>query len=316
MNILEDADYTDYWKHIGRDRFEDQAYYGGELDNNRDHYDLISAGGEDFILYMGWMMDQETFDWANEGLQQHKDRKAIVGVHAYINTKGNYGRQGKEIMEKVIAPNENVFMVVSGHYHGAIHNIKRINGKVVYEVLQDYQNGPFGGEGFMRLLHFDIENEQIYMNTYSPYREEFNYYDESTDQFTIPMNLRKGPIKLATDYVAVKSVDYQELGVVERIPSGERASVQLTGLEEVAVIDWLVIAEDPYGNSTRSQQWTFNVTVVIATAIGAGDEGVTIELDGLSHGPHDLQVKAADASGNESTKTDVPKIIVVKPPGL
>ena len=43
-------DYTYLQQWFGRDRFADQSYYGGDRENNRDHYDLISYGGHDFII--------------------------------------------------------------------------------------------------------------------------------------------------------------------------------------------------------------------------------------------------------------------------
>src|SRR5690606_7864665 len=47
--------YNYYWEYFGSDRYEHNHWYGGHMDNNRNHYDLISAGGEDFIMvYLGY----------------------------------------------------------------------------------------------------------------------------------------------------------------------------------------------------------------------------------------------------------------------
>ena len=37
-----EADYSEYYKYFGRDRFEKQPTYGDDNHNNRDHYDLVS----------------------------------------------------------------------------------------------------------------------------------------------------------------------------------------------------------------------------------------------------------------------------------
>ncbi len=59
-----EAVYNEYWKYFGRHRFENNPWYGGDLENNRDHYDLISAKGNDFIiLYLGWQIDDQTIQW-------------------------------------------------------------------------------------------------------------------------------------------------------------------------------------------------------------------------------------------------------------
>lgn len=43
-------DYAYYWKYAGADRFEGKPWYGGQMDNNRNHYDLYSFDGHDFIM--------------------------------------------------------------------------------------------------------------------------------------------------------------------------------------------------------------------------------------------------------------------------
>ena len=60
-------------------------------------------------------------------------------------------------------------------------------------MLADYQAGPEGGQGYMRLLHFDQDNNRILVNTYSPYLDDYNYYDTDTnpgkDEFVIELDL-------------------------------------------------------------------------------------------------------------------------------
>lgn len=61
---------------IWRNRFKSQNTYGESYKNNKGHYDLISEGGQDFIIvYMSWNIYQEEIDWMNQVLQQYSDRK-------------------------------------------------------------------------------------------------------------------------------------------------------------------------------------------------------------------------------------------------
>ncbi len=46
----DEGNYEEYYKYFGRDRFEDQPTYGDDLNNNRDHYDLVSVKGQDFLI--------------------------------------------------------------------------------------------------------------------------------------------------------------------------------------------------------------------------------------------------------------------------
>ncbi|MFK7693177.1 discoidin domain-containing protein [Paenibacillus sp. HJGM_3] len=254
-------DYEYYWKYFGRDRFAGKPGYGGDMQNNRHHYDLISAGGMDFvILYLGvyGRIDQPTIDWANGVLSQYKDRYAIVGTHVYIDAAGKYGLNGKDMMEKIVAPNENVIMTVNGHYHGAFYNVKRINGKVVYEVMSDYQEGPEGGQGYIRLLQFDAKNKRMYMNTYSPYKDDYNFFADDLEQATFPLDAPKGEMSIMTDQfqISTKSVG-EPIGTVSPVTEGPVALELDPDRIGKEADGWFVKLTDSAGNVIKSDIWRF-----------------------------------------------------------
>lgn len=86
------ADYENYYKYFGENRFASQPTYGGTYQNNKGHYDLISEGGQDFIIvYMSWNIYQDEIDWMNQVLSQYSDRKAILCFHTYTNVKQSNG---------------------------------------------------------------------------------------------------------------------------------------------------------------------------------------------------------------------------------
>lgn len=197
-------DYSTYYKYFGEKRYNKNTVYGGSIDNNRNHYDLLSAGGNDYIiLYLGWDVTPEGFKWANDTLSKYSNRKAILCTHGYIEKSGKYVDQGKEIYEKVAVPNKNVFMVLCGHYDGAKVNIKRSNGHMFYEVLTDYQFNIEGGAGYFRLLQFNSKNNLLYVNSYSPYKNDYNYYSENIDQYILPLYEEDGSINICTDYINI-----------------------------------------------------------------------------------------------------------------
>ena len=149
-NTSKPINYANYWEWFGRDRFEGQAYYGGDRDNNRDHYDLISYGGHDFVIvYLGWQPTEESYEWANEVLERYSDRNAILAVHQYIASSGKYEGPGKEIFDRIVEPNDNVFLVLNGHALGEPHhNTLNLDGRIVHEVFVNHQNQPEGGMGY------------------------------------------------------------------------------------------------------------------------------------------------------------------------
>lgn len=268
-------DYSYYWKYFGKDRFAGKPWYGGEWQNNRHHYDLVTEGDMKFIiLYLGvyGRIDQGTIDWANHILKKHKDRYAIVGTHAYIDPSGKYGVNGKEIMEKIVAPNDNVFMTVNGHYHGAFYNVKRMNGRVVYEVLSDYQSGPEGGSGYLRLLQFDAESKRMYMNTYSPYKDDYNFFTDAAEQATFPLDVKKGEIKLSTDRFGVstkwENVLIGEAGNVSTGPLSIQVDENTIGENDNG---WFVKLTDSTGNEIISDIWDFQKPAVLESAVLTGN---------------------------------------------
>lgn len=179
--------YGSYWQFFGEGRFADKSYYGGSYQNNRGHYDLLTENGEDFIIiYMSWDIYEEELNWMNEVLQKYSDRKAILAFHRYINTSGDLDYTGELIQDQVVAKNPNVFAVIDGHYHGASFKIDKFddNGdgekeRTVYQICTDYQSDPEGGSEYIKFMYFDLENNKLYMNSYSPYRNDFNYYDKA-----------------------------------------------------------------------------------------------------------------------------------------
>ena len=172
------GDYTNYVQYFGESRYSSNAWYGGSYKDNRGHYDLITVGGIDFIMvYMGWGVGDEEIAWMNEVLAQYPERKAILNFHEYLLASGGLGEEPQRIHDEVVAVNENVCMVLSGHYHNAkttIDTFTNADGteRKVYNMLFDYQGLIEGGAGYMRLMHFDLDdgngNGRIIIRTFSP----------------------------------------------------------------------------------------------------------------------------------------------------
>lgn len=179
-----------YHDYFGQKRFADSPVYGESHKDNRQHYDVVEVGGKKvMMLYLTWDMNEEDFDWAKKVLADNPNIPALVGVHAYLNTDGSYGEQGKEIFERIVEPHANVKAVMGGHYHGVANNVKDLgNGRKVSEMLADYQSGPEGGLGYMRLLQFDMKANKMIVDTYSPSQNDSNFFEKG-DDFTVDLSL-------------------------------------------------------------------------------------------------------------------------------
>lgn len=205
----------------------ENASYGGpwrEGDNSA-HYDLFSAGGQEFIaVHLPYGHTHAQRQWAGEILSAFPDRDAIVLSHAYLRASnaqdaakpdiGGYGGGGLLLREQVVKPHDNVFLVLSGHYHGTAWHVNRQGeGGPVFEMLADYQNYEIDGErntGFLRLLQFDMDAAQMTVNTYSPRLDEHGAmgydtgnrsYLPGTDEFTVPVDINTRQTTVSTDQV-------------------------------------------------------------------------------------------------------------------
>lgn len=179
-----------YNENFGVEHFEDCTYYGGHYgDNNDNHYDLFSAGGEDFIaIYLEYDVDFEyktaLQDWTSNILDTYSSREAIIVSHYIIGKSGNFGPQGRAIYE-LVKTKPNVFMMLSGHIGGEGYGEYTYNGNTIRTFLSDYQGHTNGGNGLMRLYKISVENNTIDVKTYSPYTDEFK--TDGNSEFTVPL---------------------------------------------------------------------------------------------------------------------------------
>ncbi|WP_281889780.1 S-layer homology domain-containing protein [Paenibacillus sp. YYML68] len=261
--------YDYYWQHFGEERFKRQETFGGSYDNNRGHYDLISSHGNDYIfVYMGWGIGDAEIAWMNEVLQQHPDRMAVLSFHEYLLVSGNRAPIADKIFEQVVVPNKNVVAALSGHYHDAELLVDQIDDdgdgtpdRNVYQMLADYQGGPEGGQGYIRLMQFDIDNNKLHMKTYSPYLDDYNYYDPAQypgkDEFSLDLSLQPKLKRVSTDYLELKVYTDQQIGTVQQADSGTEARTNWFGLVKNKLHQWYAVAEDLFGGRTVSDIWSF-----------------------------------------------------------
>ena len=193
------ADYSRFWETFPASRYENERWYGGSLNNNASHYDLITVGNVDFIvLFLGYGVEatDETIAWANDVLKTYSHRTAIVATHQYLEAlDATYKNRGKLIYDTIVDPNPNVKMVACGHDDGSLCLEKTASdGRTVYELLADYQFveaedpdfyanehwigkvSSCCGDGYIRLM--TVEGDTLSSITYSPVTGRFNPYGD------------------------------------------------------------------------------------------------------------------------------------------
>ncbi|HCS60612.1 MAG TPA: cell wall protein, partial [Microbacterium sp.] len=275
-------DYTNYGTYFGEDRFAGNPWYGGSFENNRGHYDLMSAGGIDFIMvYTGWGPADAEINWMNEVLAQYPDRVAVIAQHEFLLTTGGLGQMPQRILDEVVATNPNVKMVFSGHYHDAFTRTDQFDDdgdgvmdRNVYSMLFDYQGLPEGGQGFLRLMHFDTVGERMIVRTYSPSLEDperggaLGKYDsddptlaDAPQEFELTFDqLGIAPVSrtLGTDAFSAEVLTANEIASFEGVESGSILSATWP-LAELGERGWYVRTSDPHGAVERSAVQLFTV---------------------------------------------------------
>ncbi len=176
----------------------------GRIENS---YALVDVGPRSWLVVaMEWGPRDATLAWANQVLQAYPDRPAIIITHAYLNggdgtryqrpdqafypsgyTPEQGMNDGEMIWQKVVVPNGNVRLVLSGHYGIARQTSARPDGTLVHEIVSDYQwwEGPENGFGYLRTMEFDYALGEIRVQTYSPTRKSF--LTEDMHQFTVSL---------------------------------------------------------------------------------------------------------------------------------
>ena len=280
--------YTNYQKYFGADRFKNKDYYGGSYKNNLGHYDLITENGQDFIiLYMSWDIYTNEINWMNKVLKKYPNRKAIIALHRY--TRGSEKANtpitdyaGKLIQTNVVAKNPNVIAVLNGHYSGASMNVMGfdddkdgVKERTVYEICTDYQSNDQGGAEYVKLLYFDLKNNKIYVNSYSPYKKDFNYYDnpklENYNQGTVVY--KQDIVELNYNYVDKKQslITNSINGFVEttdaiKSVNGKTGKVSCTysGLKADSEYSWYGKVTNSDGEEFYTNANTFKTLKVLA----------------------------------------------------
>lgn len=176
--------------------FANKTWYKDHSPDNLASCIIFNAGNKE-ILFIGFSFEpsDEELEWGQTQIDKYKNLPTIVATHGYLTLSGEFlglknhkpeeGNSSRDVFEKFIKPNKNIFLVLCGHEFSGIQGEARRTDKndwgyTVYSLLSNYQNrmdyfriaGFEGnpqqsGDGFFRLMNFDIKAKKIYVQTYS-----------------------------------------------------------------------------------------------------------------------------------------------------
>jgi hypothetical protein len=176
-------------------------------------YQTFTVHGKKFMhISLEMEAGDAALTWAQSVIDAHPGIATIVTTHEYLNPPADsdssaplvvpalritpatylYGSPGgvndaQGLWDKFIKVNDQIFLVVCGHASGdAVGGVSKSEniridrnkfGHPVYQVLTDYQNNTFGGstggDGWLRLMRFNLHNNTIHFVTYSPWLHKY-----------------------------------------------------------------------------------------------------------------------------------------------
>ncbi len=181
----------------------------------------IFTGANKQFLHISLEMEagNDAIAWAQKVIDTHKGYATIVTTHSYISPPAwgdnnppldpsdpakrnaasyligspNGYNAAQNIWTDLIAPNNQIFLVLCGHSWTSTSNLTTVvepcgpgvskgenvridnnnDGNPVYQVLSDYQGnttlGSAGGDGWYRFMQFDLESMKIHFYTLNAY---------------------------------------------------------------------------------------------------------------------------------------------------
>jgi 3',5'-cyclic AMP phosphodiesterase CpdA len=199
-----------------RTRFTSWPSFGGGFESARvdNTYHLFDINGQPWIA-IGLEFDprDQALAWADGILAQHPSRRAFIVTHAYMfNDETRYdGRarpdqlwaphtyptanqpggsnDGEAIWNDLVARHENVRFVLSGHVLGdgtARLSSRTREGRMVHQLLSNYQNRENGGNGWLRALEFHPDGVTVQVRSYSPWLNQ--HLTDSQNQFVLAVD--------------------------------------------------------------------------------------------------------------------------------
>ena len=237
----EPCDAMRYIDNFGPQRYQQHSWYGGTSPTALSNFETFSYDGQEF-LFLHLPIDpwDEEIDWAEQVIADHPDAAVALSTHRYLldwrmTEEMGYpfdllaagrvdsfitsfiqkpyfenGWNAEELFNKFISKQKQIYMVQCGHFDAEYYQVStNEHGLPVHEMLVDFQSlPPQGGNGYMRLLRYDVTNGRIHVQTYSPTLDRFR---ENGEGFDFSVELVQNYFQDNREYIeAVADIDEVE----------------------------------------------------------------------------------------------------------
>ena len=196
-----------YLDFFGPDRYAGAPYFMNASPTGMSTWQIFEGDDRDFVsISVECETPPSELAWAQGVLDRHRDKAVMFTTHRYLQDAEDYtagvpivssgrypdiwylvepprvpnGIQAEELFQWFVRRNPNIFLVNCGHFHEEYRQTStNVAGLPVHEVLADYQDDPNGGDGWLRIMRFDVPSGRIDFESYSPFLDEYRFADES-----------------------------------------------------------------------------------------------------------------------------------------
>ncbi len=196
--------------------YKNKSWFGGATEDGVNSWSILETNGIK-ILIIGLEVDpsDSTVKWAQNVINSNSGIPTIIVTHSYLkitkdindSTNNAYTEAYKytgikrnsaeELFSKLIKNNDQIFLTVCGHSSAGdlgegLRTDYNAFGNQTFAILTDFQSRNeslkklgyqtkthYGcGDGWMRILTFDLESKELHVQTYST---EFDEYETDED---------------------------------------------------------------------------------------------------------------------------------------
>lgn len=206
--------------------FKNKEWYGGSSADGRNSWITFSACGYNFLVIgLEILPSKQSLEWAQQVINEHKGWPTIYVNHEILKVShrepdeplenAEYtSTRSREIFEhtspedvwnEFISTNDQIFLAICGHSSSmtsgsALRIDTNVYNHTTYTILSDYQDTrsylsrnayepyflQFCGDGWMTILDFDLDENEMYVHTYSTEFDEFR--TDNYAELTLPID--------------------------------------------------------------------------------------------------------------------------------
>ncbi|MGA2496903.1 MAG: Ig-like domain-containing protein [Tepidisphaeraceae bacterium] len=173
---ISSANFTQWFGDARYEAISDSGFGGSSLDQ-QNRYQIFTADGQQYmVLSLEWEATDSALAWAQGVINAHRQLPVILTTHEYLGSTGRtsgpldpLGNDGNGIFTKLVQPNPQIFLVMSGHTGANFTQTSQdAAGLPVIEMV-----GDDAGVGRFQLFNFSPNSSnpaqgKITLTTYSP----------------------------------------------------------------------------------------------------------------------------------------------------